>query len=268
MMLRDIIRRAGGVLFAWRSYTFLLLVPLFALEVRHLARPWGSHRADEAWEIVCLAVALAGQAVRVITVAFVPKGTSGRNTASQKASSLNCTGLYSIVRNPLYIGNYLILAGITLLWQSWELVVVNSLLFAAVYLPIILVEEAFLLRQFGREYSDYAARVPRVLPSLRLWVPPGRLGNWRMVLRREHDSVLSIVVIFTVLTHIRDYFITGRFRGDKEWLIACAVVTAAWLVIKILKKTTRLLRNPDEPAPFDKEEADGPQINADKRSRT
>jgi hypothetical protein len=31
MMLRDILRRAGGVLFAWRSYTFLLLVPLFAL---------------------------------------------------------------------------------------------------------------------------------------------------------------------------------------------------------------------------------------------
>ena len=257
-MLRDILRRAGGVLFAWRSYTFLLLVPLFALEVRHLARPWGSHRADEAWEIICLAVALAGQAVRVITIAYVPKGTSGRNTTAQKASSLNCTGLYSIVRNPLYIGNYLILTGITLLWQSWELVVINSLLFAAVYLPIILVEEAFLLRQFGREYSDYAARVPRVLPNPRLWVPPGRLGNWRMVLRREHDSVLSIVVSFTVLTHIRDYLILRQlhpprqFHFDREWLIACAIVTAAWIVIKILKKTTRLLRNPDEPAPVDK----------------
>ena len=267
-MLRDILRRAGGALFAWRSYTFLLLVPLFALEVRHLARPWGSHRADEAWEIVCLTVALAGQAVRAMTIAYVPKGTSGRNTTAQKASWLNCTGLYSIVRNPLYIGNYLILAGITLLWQSWELVVINSLLFAAVYLPIILTEEAFLLRQFGREYSDYAARVPCVLPNPRLWVPPGRRGDWRMVLRREHDSVMSIVVSFTVLTHIRDYLILKRFHADKEWLIACAIVTAAWIVIKILKKTTRLLKNPDNPAPADKEEANRPQINADKRSST
>jgi len=249
MMLRNTLRQAGGVLFAWRSYTFLLLLPLFALEVRHLARPWGSHRADEAWEIGCLVVALAGQAIRAMTIAYVPKGTSGRNTTAQKASLLNCTGLYSIVRNPLYIGNYLVLTGITLLWQSWELVVINTLLFAAVYLPIILVEEAFLLREFGREYRDYAARVPCVLPSPRLWVPPDRRGDWRMVLRREHDSVMSIVVSFTVLTHIRDYIILRQlhpprqFHFDKEWLIACAAVTAAWLVIKILKKTTRLLSN-------------------------
>ncbi len=243
-MLRQTLRQAGVILFAWRSYTFMLLVPLFALEIRHLARPWGSHRADEAWEIGCLIVSLAGLAVRAITIAYIPKGTSGRNTTAQKASSLNCTGFYSIVRNPLYIGNYLMLSGITLLWQSWELVVINTLLFVAVYLPIILVEEAFLLREFGREYMHYAARVPCMLPNPRLWVRPDRRGDWRMVLRREHDSVMSLVVGFTVLTHIRDYLILKRFHADKEWLIACAVVTAAWLVIKILKKTTRLLSTP------------------------
>jgi hypothetical protein len=60
---------------------------------------------------------------------------------------------------------------------------------------------------------------------------------------------MSIVVGFTVLTHIRDYLILSQlhpprhFHFDKEWIIACAVVTTAWLVIKILKKTTRLLSN-------------------------
>ncbi|MGB8874133.1 MAG: hypothetical protein WCC75_12145, partial [Desulfobaccales bacterium] len=42
-----------------------------------------------------------------------PRGTSGRNTQGQVAETLNTTGIYSLVRNPLYLGNFLIWLGLS-----------------------------------------------------------------------------------------------------------------------------------------------------------
>ena len=58
------------------------------------------------YEYVCLAVSLCGLSVRIFTVGHTPTGTSGRNTARQVAESLNTTGIYSLVRHPLYLGNF------------------------------------------------------------------------------------------------------------------------------------------------------------------
>ncbi|MGC9453013.1 MAG: methyltransferase family protein, partial [Oceanipulchritudo sp.] len=51
-------------------------------------------------------------------------GTSGRNTKQQVAYSLNTTGFYSVVRNPLYLGNFFMYLGIALFTHHWWLVLV------------------------------------------------------------------------------------------------------------------------------------------------
>jgi len=73
------------------GYVFLLI----GLLIRMF--PYGSHRLDQVWEILCLAISLLGLGVRIVTVGYVPKGTSGRNTRGQKANVLNTTGMYSLV---------------------------------------------------------------------------------------------------------------------------------------------------------------------------
>jgi protein-S-isoprenylcysteine O-methyltransferase Ste14/protein tyrosine phosphatase (PTP) superfamily phosphohydrolase (DUF442 family) len=205
------------------------------------------------WSLICLGLSAIGLSVRAATVGFVSRGTSGRNTKAQKARRLNTTGMYSVVRNPLYLSNLFTLGGVVMLLASWPILLVFLCAFAALYTPILFVEELFLEIQFGLDYADYAGRVPRLLPRLSLWRPPDLPWSWRMVLRREHDTVFGALVAFVVAIHYVALIRTGGVHVEDWALVTLAVAAALWLTVKILKKRTRLLRarvaeGPSEPA--------------------
>ena len=98
MSLKNEFAITGSWLFKHRSYLPLIILPLLFYS---LFTPVGT--SFNLLLYVGLSVSLLGECIRIITVAFVPAGTSGRNTKQQKATSLNQTGIYSIVRHPLYM---------------------------------------------------------------------------------------------------------------------------------------------------------------------
>ena len=169
MTLRDTLEERGRWLFRYRGHLPLLLLPVFAAALLNSPSVPG---ARIGWEALCLVIAFAGLAVRAATVGFVPARTSGRNTAAQVADALNTTGMYSVVRHPLYLGNAIVLLGVTLLFSCWWLVLIVLLAFGLYYERIMLAEEAFLRRQFGDSFEAWAARVPAIVPNLRGWQRP------------------------------------------------------------------------------------------------
>ncbi|OFZ70579.1 MAG: hypothetical protein A3K03_04680 [Bdellovibrionales bacterium RIFOXYD1_FULL_44_7] len=78
-------------------------------------------------------------------------------------------GPYAFVRNPLYLGTYLMALGIIWAIHQYILLAVISVLFAAVYHYIILDEEIKLQKLFGKYYESYCKLVPRFFP--RVWPP-------------------------------------------------------------------------------------------------
>ena len=165
MKLVEQLGQSGDLLFRWRSWLPLLLLPLFVASFQGLAYPLGSHRLDLLWEISCFAVSVLGLAVRVVTVGTSPRGTSGRNTRAQKAAVLNTTGPYSVVRHPLYLANYLIALGMSLFSRTWFLPVIVSLATILYYERIAAREEGFLELRFGDAFRRWAARVPAARTS-------------------------------------------------------------------------------------------------------
>ncbi|MBF0110740.1 MAG: hypothetical protein HQL76_16360 [Magnetococcales bacterium] len=240
MPLSSYLEHLGHIFFRFRSFTPLLLVPLVVFERHHINYPFGSHSVDLLFEALCLLVALMGHGIRVGTVGHVPHGTSGRNTREQKAEILNTTGLYSIVRNPLYLGNYLILMGISLLLQNWEVLLFNTLLFALAYTPIILTEEAFLLERFGVRYREYADRVPCMIPRPSLWRTPELPFSFAMALYREHDTVFTTIIVFIIIENLRSFVVHGRLGIESVWIPLSVFVLTVWIFLKVLKKTGRL----------------------------
>lgn len=186
-------------------------------------------------------VVLCGLAVRALTIGRVPPGTSGRITKRLRADVLNQEGLYSVVRNPLYFGNLLVFLGVTLMAQSWEIALINLGLFTLAYLPIVLTEERFLADRFGAQYEAYCASVPCFVPNLRLHRRASAPFRWRMVLRREPNTWMSAATALLAVELLREWTITGSLDLHTFWIVLAAAVTSGWVLLKSLKRWTRVL---------------------------
>ena len=98
----------------------------------------------------------------------------GRTWASlyiggRKIDELVTTGPYSVSRNPLYFFSILGAAGIGAQVGSIVLAVICGALAFAVFLVVVVQEEALLLEVYGKRYRGYMAKVPRFLPQVSLW---------------------------------------------------------------------------------------------------
>jgi protein-S-isoprenylcysteine O-methyltransferase Ste14 len=202
----------------------------------------GSHTLNEFWQIFCLMISFAGLAVRIIAVGRAPIGTSGRNTREQVAQTLTTTGIYSVVRHPLYLGNYLILLGMALWPHLWWLAVLTSCVFALYYERIMLAEEAFLRGQFGDVFEIWATATPAFLPRLRGWRPSPVSFSWRTVLQREYNAFILIIGVFFVFDVVGDCFAERRWHVSYAWFSFFIAGFVIFATLRTLKKRTRLLQ--------------------------
>ena len=198
MALRENLEKQGAFLFKWRSYLPLLFMPLFIIALKNsefIERIFGDDIGD-LWESIAVIVSFLGLAIRCFTVGYVPRGTSGRNTQSQAAEILNTKGMYSITRNPLYLGNFVIIFGITLFIQVWWLALLVWIGFWLYCERIIFAEEEFLRRKFGHEFIVWAQRTPMVIPCFKDWRKPDLPFSFKTVLRRGFSTYFSIVAVY------------------------------------------------------------------------
>ena len=245
MALREWLHVDGNFLFRWRSFLPILMVPLalFAMtQSPDFAHRFGA-RAAAIWDFGCLALSVLGLGVRIATVGFVPGRTSGRNTREQRAERLNTTGAYSVVRNPLYVGNFLVFMGYVLATRVWWLAVLAAVVFWIYYRRIIDAEESFLRRRFGAAFEDWARDTPAMLPNLARWRGPDLDFSWRTVVRREYVTAYTVVLIMTVLNLANALLAEGGtlrewLRTNPFWPWFFVAGTALFLCVRVIKKRT------------------------------
>ena len=245
MALQEEFETLGNRLFRWRSYLPLAMGALFLAALLSYRHPEAAPRPDRAWQLGCLLVSVVGLLMRFYTVGYAPRGTSGRNTRGQVADILNTTGMYAMVRNPLYLGNFLIWLGLSLFIQVWWCTVIVVLSFIIFYERIIFAEEKFLREKFGATFLDWAAQTPAIIPRLKNWRPPELSFSWKSALKREYSSWFAAMASFTALALIRDSLYHGRIFLDKTWLVIFVVGLIIYLGIRILKKKTKILSTVD-----------------------
>jgi len=245
MALREELEHSGNWLFRWRSYLPLLLAGLFLVALTHFEYPHDNHGWDTLWELFCMLISFFGLAIRMYAVGCVPRGTSGRNVTEQRANVLNRTGIYSIVRHPLYLGNFIIWFGIILSVRLWWFMIVALLIFWLYYERIMFAEEEFLRKKFGDDFLNWAARTPAFLPiKLKKWRKPELPFQFKNALRREYSGFFAIVSAFSVLELIEERIVEGEFTFDPVWLTVFIISLIIYLTLMILKKKTSFLNVP------------------------
>jgi protein-S-isoprenylcysteine O-methyltransferase Ste14 len=174
--------RIGAVLFRHRGWLPVpfLLVPLLARGVMG-PRNW----------VLGFAFIVLGEAIRLAGVAAAGTVTRRRSRTVQR---LVTYGIFSWMRNPLYVGNFLIWIGFTVISGVLWFIPVAVVLFAIEYTLIVRYEEGVLESIFGQEYLAYKSRTPRWLPR-----PPAirEAGehHWAEAWRSEVSTFLQYAVI-------------------------------------------------------------------------
>lgn len=193
-------------------------------------------------ELIFLGVSLIGEAIRIYTVGYAPKNTSGRNTAAgQIADELNTTGIYSLVRHPLYIGNFFMWLGPVLFVRTSVFIVFFVLIYWLYYERIMFAEEQFLRNKFGEAYDKYSEKIRSVIPRFSGYVRPALPFSFRSVLKREYNSFVNIFIIFVLLDLFRNYFLSERIYLTPMWIYIGIPAGIIWITIRLIFKKTSLL---------------------------
>jgi protein-S-isoprenylcysteine O-methyltransferase Ste14 len=242
MALREDMEKQGNWLFRWRSYLPLLVIPLVivALQQAGVFENIFGDRTGDYWESLSICISFLGLAFRCVTAGYVPRGTSGRNTKTQSAESLNTSGMYSIARNPLYLGNFIIFFGIMLFIQVWWLVLVVWAGFWLYYERIIYSEEEFLRKKFGALFIDWAEKTPMFFPNFINWKRPNLLFSLKTMIRREFSTFFAIVATFFFLEASKSLLHKGKFEIGRSWVIFFIIGLVIYVICVILKKKTKI----------------------------
>ena len=228
------------MLFKLRSVTPLPVVALLLwLLWSSRGAALSGHVADGMFSAAGLLLCGLGEALRVYVTGWVPEGTSGQNDRLE-AVVLNTRGPYAHVRNPLYLGNLLLVSGLLCLAHRPFVYAVGFGFFFIEYFFNIRAGEDFLRTRFAHAFDDYCAKVPRWVPRLSPAFP-GRLRagdfDWARALKKEHNPAAAWLSAALALLAWESYARAGVVPAQLLGYAGVELaVLAAWLGIKSWKR--------------------------------
>lgn len=236
--------RYGNFLFRYRNSVFPAVMA--AIFLAFPPQPFlGDWRLDIWLDLAGILVCLLGQALRAAVVGFAYIKRGGVNKQIF-AARLVQEGMFGVARNPLYVGNIVVLAGIFLIHNNPWAYLIGGAFFLISYRAIVAAEERYLFAQFGVDYRAYCQRVNRWLPS------PWRMGsalagmsfNWRRLVIKEYGSFFSWLATALLVLAYQAFWRQGwpDVAGVLPWYGAGLLAAAAGAgLVRWLKKSGRLV---------------------------
>lgn len=263
MLLNERLKADGDFCFRYRSYLPLILFPLLFLTVlifgQELAIELENHESHWLWFtvdyvhwnepliIVSLLFGIAGELVRMFVAGHAAKNTSGRNTKAQQAQSINTTGAYSVCRNPLYFGNFLMMLSPVLLVGNFLFIIVFILAFWLYYERIIFAEEVFLQDKFGLDYLQWAHSTPCFLPSFAHYRSPDLPFSWKTMLRKEFNSIFALIITLFAVHYLLGIKAAQAILVEPNQLLSVLFVLAGvfYLIVRVMVFKTAFFQGKD-----------------------
>jgi protein-S-isoprenylcysteine O-methyltransferase Ste14 len=190
-------------------------------------------------------VAFAGQLVRAATIGLeyiVRGGRDGR----VHADDLVTGGVFAHCRNPLYVGNLVIITGVAVASDSLVALALAPVVFAFAYYCIVRAEEDFLERRFGAGYRRYCEATPRFAVRLRGLATTLRASrfHWRRLVVKEYSTAFAWILGISILASANLVRLRGLAQSKPQLLGIAALVSAAFaagMVARTLKKRRLLV---------------------------
>ena len=242
--MKRIMISIGNFLFKHRNSLFpLYILALFLIFRPPVSRIRGSESAENILDLAAVVIALAGLAIRgiVIGLAYIKRG--GRNRKVY-AANLVTEGMFSVCRNPLYVGNMLIFTGQFLIFGNHWCLLIGVASFWFIYECIIAAEENYLREKFGTAYDDYCYDVPRWMPKFSKLgeSTTGMKFDWRKVILKDYPTMCSTLIFLAGIQLwevLANYGFQQHQREVYSLSIAVIAISLIALAIRTFKKSAR-----------------------------
>jgi len=239
----------GNFLFKYRNLVFPLVFVLMIVGTE----PFLISSQTEKWIYATgIVITLVGQFIRALTIglAYIVRG--GRDKKVY-AKNLVTNGIFAHCRNPLYLGNILIVSGLGVVADSTVFYFIGIPFFFLSYMAIIKAEENYLTGKFGEEYTEYCRKVSRLIPDLsgiRTTIK-SMTFNWSRLIVKEYGTTYTWMIALILLIVKNKYLLYGH-ELDRTviWVSSLSFITVTFFyaLARFLKKTGRLVAEKREPS--------------------
>lgn len=154
-------------------------------------------------------------------------------THSANSQNLVAGGPYALMRNPMYLGTFLIGMGVSLFIFSWWVSLVFGFIFLLIYIPQIKKEEAVLYRRFGDEYNRYRQRTPGFFPNpvnlFKKGIRKYIFLKWQWA-KNEIPSLIGVIVLVIAADLWKDIRFFGRIEYQRAALKPLLIIASLFIV--------------------------------------
>jgi protein-S-isoprenylcysteine O-methyltransferase Ste14 len=191
---------------------------------------------EELIEAMGFALILLGQLIRVSARGY-------KAEHSRDSQALIQTGPYQVVRNPMYLGIFLIGSGVVLAIFRWWAVGVFIGVFIIRYIVLIYKEEKKLYAMFPQNYPAYCRKVPRIFPSLSTMVNldiTEYLPIKIIWFKREIGSILTLLLLTLFVESWEDIAHEGfqAYLQQSVWIFLTFILFIIFIIL-LSRRTSR-----------------------------
>ena len=235
----------GNFFFKYRNLLFILLYLALFIPSPPIVSPEVFGGSYFLWPIIIgLIITITGQLIRGATIglAYIIRG--GKD-GKVYAEDLVTQGIFDHCRNPLYVGNILMLAGVGILSNSLLYLLVFIPFFLFVYQAIVLAEENFLRGKFGERFNQYCKKVNRWIPDL------GGIGKtfkgmhfkWKRWILKEYNTQYVWLSGITLILLFKYPELTNHDTSLRNTLliIILSILLFLYLFVRYLKKSGKMV---------------------------
>jgi protein-S-isoprenylcysteine O-methyltransferase Ste14 len=234
----------GNFFFKHRNWIFILFYGALLIPSWPLFSPDRFGESYYLFPIISgLVITCLGQLIRGLTIglAYIVRG--GKE-GKPYAEGLVTEGIFRHCRNPLYVGNILMLLGVGILANSLVYVVIVIPIFLFIYQAIVLAEENFLRGKFGSSFDEYCKKVNRWFPNFK---GLGQTLNsmefrWKRWILKEHTTQFIWLCGIVIILLLRYPQLSSYNENQRNLLLGISLgfLVVVYAIVRYLKKSGKM----------------------------
>ena len=238
--MRKLFENSGNQLFKYRGQIPIVLVLIAIIVIYRYPNStiFSLFFGKKMTFFITVSFIFSGHLIRALVVATRGIHTSGKNRDQQVAHQLTNTGIYSMVRHPLYLGNLIIWIGVFCWLGNVWFLLMGLVFFVLLYFPIMRIENDFLADKFGEKYHEWSIKTPLFLPNPLLYKRPTNPFSFKMVWKNEYPGIVSSLSSLWFVSLLRLMFTEEKLTISITLLLFALAIALFGFGSRFLKHKT------------------------------